>query len=150
MLTPARKAFVEAAALGLAGSECHLDTCGTHPLRAVAGNGGIRIDGGGDYAAQASSDECFCAGAGSTGVVAGFQSDVGCAAAETLPGVLRGYFEGDDFGVVEQIVLMPAFAGHLPCAVENHAAHGGVGRAYSDAAASELKRALHPVAVLIE
>jgi hypothetical protein len=49
--------------------------------------------------------------------------------------------EGDDFGVVEQVVLVPALAGDLAGAVENDAADGGVGRGDADAAARQLEGA---------
>jgi hypothetical protein len=68
-------------------------------------------------------------------VVAGFQGDVSCATAQAVGGVLLGAFQGDDFSVVEQVVLVPAFADNLACAIENDAAHSGVGRADGDASA---------------
>jgi hypothetical protein len=83
------------------------------------------------------------------GVVAGLQGDVSCASAQVRAGVLGGDFEGDNFGVVEQVVLVPAFAGNLARAIENDAAHCGVGRADGDAAAGKLESALHPISVLI-
>jgi hypothetical protein len=43
--------------------------------------------------------------------------------------------QGGDFGVVDEVVLVPAFAGDLPRAVEDDAAYGGVGRGDGDAAA---------------
>ena len=69
---------------------------------------------------------------------------------QPFAGVLLGNFEGDNFGVVQQVVLVPALAGHLPGAVQNHAAHGGVGRADGDAAPRQLQGALHPVTVLVD
>jgi hypothetical protein len=68
-------------------------------------------------------------------VVAGLEGDVRCAAAKAIACVLRGYAEGDDFSVVNEVVLMPAFAGDLAGAVEDDAADGGVGRGDGDAAA---------------
>jgi hypothetical protein len=62
-------------------------------------------------------------------VVAGLQSDVSRAAAQPLARVLSGNLEGGNLGVVQQVVLVPTLAGHLPGAVQNHAAHGRVGRA---------------------
>jgi hypothetical protein len=41
--------------------------------------------------------------------------------------VLLGDFESDDFSVVDEIVLVPAFAGYLAGFVENYAAYSGVG-----------------------
>ena len=63
--------------------------------------------------------------------------------------VLLSFLEGDDFGVVEQVVFMPAFADDLAGAVENHAAYGGIGRGERDAAPGQFEGALHPVGVLI-
>jgi hypothetical protein len=68
-------------------------------------------------------------------VVARLQGDVGRAAAQAFASVLLGNFEGYDFSVVEKVVLVPALADNLARAVEDHAAHGGVGRADGDAAA---------------
>ena len=69
------------------------------------------------------------------------QPDLAAAGAKETPfeavaGVLFCFVEGDDFGVVEQVVFVPAFADDLAGAVEDDAADGGVGRAYADAAAS--------------
>jgi hypothetical protein len=46
-------------------------------------------------------------------VVARLQRDVSCAAAQALTRVLGGNFQGDDFCVVEQVVLVPALAYNL-------------------------------------
>ena len=62
--------------------------------------------------------------------------------------LLRG-FEGGDFGVVEEVVLVPAFAGELAGAVEEDAADGGVGRGEGDASAGQVEGAVHPVGVLV-
>ncbi len=82
-------------------------------------------------------------------MVAGLEGYVGGAAAEAVAGVLLGDFEGDDFSVVYEVVLVPAFARYLAGFVENDAADGGVGRGESDAAAGQLQGSLHPVTVLI-
>ena len=95
-------------------------------------------------------DERIGAGRRAAGDVAGLEGDVGRAALNAIGCVLLRLFEGDDFRVVEQVVLVPALADHLSGAVENHAAHSGVGRGDADAAARELNGALHPVSVLIE
>jgi hypothetical protein len=47
-------------------------------------------------------------------MVARLQRHVGRAAAQTLTGVLLRDFESGDLGVVEQVVLVPALANHLP------------------------------------
>jgi len=49
--------------------------------------------------------------------------------------MLIGDFEGGDFGVINQIVFVPAFAGYLAGAIEDNAAYGGVGRGDRYAAA---------------
>ena len=149
MLDPAGEAFVDAARFGLADADCDFNAGGAHTVSAVAGDVGVGIDGGGDHALEAGGDEGFRAGTGAAGVIARLERDVGGAAAQAFPGVLRGDPERDDFGVVEQVVLMPAFAGHLAGAIEDHAADGGVGRRDGDAAARQLEGALHPVRVLI-
>ena len=63
--------------------------------------------------------------------------------------MLRGFVEGDNFSVVEEVVLMPAFADYLTGAVEDDAADNGVGRGDGDAAVGEIKSSLHPVDVLV-
>ncbi len=62
--------------------------------------------------------------------------------------LLRG-IEGDDFGVVDEVVFVPAFACDLAGAVEDDAADGGVGRGEGDAAAGELEGALHVLGIVI-
>jgi len=127
VLTPPGKAFVETARLGLADAQGHFNPRRTHAIGTMSSDSGIGVDGCGYYAAQARSDESFSAWAGASGVVARLQVDVGGAAEQAIPCVLRGHFEGDHFGVIHQRVLMPALAGHLPRAIQNHAAHSGVG-----------------------
>jgi len=82
-------------------------------------------------------------------MVAGFQRDVGRSAADPLAGVLYGNFEGGDFRVVNQVVLVPSLANDLTRAVQDHAAHSRVRRAYGDPAARQLNGSLHPVTVLV-
>ena len=57
--------------------------------------------------------------------------------------------QGGDFGVVFQVVLVPAFAGELAGGVEQDAADGGIGRGERDAATGEREGAVHPGAVLV-
>ena len=82
-------------------------------------------------------------------MIAGLECDVGGAALDAIAGVLFGLVEGDDFGVVEEVVLVPAFADDLAGAVENDAADGGIGRGDADAATRELEGAPHPVSVFV-
>ena len=51
-------------------------------LEAVAGDGGVGVDGGGDDSTDACGDEGLGAGRGAAGVVAGLEGDVGGAAFE--------------------------------------------------------------------
>ena len=78
-------------------------------------------------------------------MVARLEGDVSCAAT----GAVASGFEGDDFGVVEEIVLVPAFTGQLARAVKDDAADGGVRRCEADATASQLECSLHPYTVLV-
>ena len=149
VLDPSREAFVDAAGFSLADAECDVNAGGAQAVRAVAGDGGVGVDGGRDHAFEAGGDEGLGAGPGAAGVVAGLERDVGGAAAKAFFGMLLRLPEGDDFGVVEQVVLVPAFADDLAGAVEDDAADGGIGRGKSDAAAGEFEGALHPVDVLL-
>jgi hypothetical protein len=63
--------------------------------------------------------------------------------------MLFGDVEGDDFGVIDEVIFVPAFACDLAGAVEDDAAYGGVGRGDGDASAGELESAVHPVAILV-
>ncbi len=149
MLDPAGKAFVDAAGFGFTDAELRLKARCLQGFHAVAGDGGIGIAGGGDDACEPGGDQRLGAGAGAAGVIAGLEGDVGGAAFEAVARVLSGFVEGDDFGVVEQVVLVPAFADDLAGAIEDDAADGGVGRGDADAAAGEFEGALHPVDVFI-
>ncbi len=148
MLDPAGEALVDAAGFRLADAENGFDSCRAQGFHAVAGDVGIGVGGGGHHALESRGDERLGAGAGAAGVIAGLKGDVGGAAFEACGGMVLGFFEGDDFGVVEEVVLMPAFADDLPGAIEDDAADSGVGRGDADTAAGELEGALHPVDVL--
>ncbi len=147
VLAPTGEGFVEAAGFFFAGANRGFDAGGLQGLEAVAGDGGVGVDGGGNDATDAGGDEGLGAGRGAAGVVAGLEGYVSGAAVDGFSGLLRG-FEGGDFGVVEEVVLVPAFASELAGAVEEDAAYGGIGRGEGDAAASEIKGAMHPVGVL--
>jgi hypothetical protein len=134
VLAPAGEGLVEAAGFCLADTDGGLDSGGAEGFHAVAGDGGVGVDGGGDDTAEAGGDEGLGAGWGAAGVVAGLEGDVGGAAFDRVAGLLR-IFEGGDFGVVDEVVLVPAFAGELAGVVEEDAADGGIGRGESDAAA---------------
>ena len=62
-------------------------------------------------------------------------------------GVLFGFVESDDLGVIEQVVLVPALADDLAGTIEDDAADGGIRRTDADAAPRQLERALHPACV---
>ncbi len=150
VLNPACEAFVDAAGFRLADSKGGLKACCPHSLHAAAGDVGIRVAGGGDNASESCRNESIGARAGASGVIAGLKGDVGGAPSEAVlflirEGVLFGFAERDDLGVVEQVVLVPAFANDLAGAIENDATHGGVWRGDADAAAGEVEGALHPV-----
>ena len=147
MLAPAGKALVEPPRLGLAAAQRDLDSRGAQAVHSVTGDGGVGIDGGGDHAAQTRRNQRVGARTGAASVVTRLQGDVGCAAAQPLAGVLRGNLEGSHLGVVHEVVLVPPFAGYLAGAIQNHAAHGRVGRGDGDAAPGQLQGSLHPLAV---
>jgi hypothetical protein len=149
MLAPAGKAFVEAAGFGLTYSYSRFQARPTQVVKAVTGDRDVGIDGGGDHAAQARVNQRLGAGAGAAGVVAGLKGNVGGAAAQSLTGVLLGDFEGCNFGVIPQVVLVPAFASYLSRAIEENAAHGGVGRGDADAAPRQRQGVPHPVLILV-
>ncbi len=125
------------------------NACRAQCCKSVAGDGGVGIDGGGDDAGEAGLDEGIGAGRRAAGDVAGLEGDVGRAALNAIGSVLLRFVEGDDFGVIEQVVLVPALADDLAGAVENDAADGGIGRGDADAAPRQLEGALHPVNVLV-
>jgi len=60
----------------------------------------------------------------------------------------RSVFKGGDFGVVEEVVFVPAFADEFAIAVDNDATDGGVGRCEADAPTSQVEGTAHPVGVL--
>jgi len=72
-------------------------------------------------------------------VVAGLEGDVGGAAFKSFACMLLGDFEGYYFGVIDEVVFVPAFAGNLAGAVEDDAADGGVGRGDGDAPAGQFR-----------
>ena len=113
----------------------------------MAGDGGVGIDGGGDNAAEAGFDKRIGTGRSAAGDVAGLEGDVGGAAVNAIARMSCGLAEGDDFGVVKEIVLVPALADDLAGPVENDAADSGIRRGDTDAAARELEGAAHPVEV---
>ena len=61
--------------------------------------------------------------------------------------MLFGFVEGDDFGVVKQVVLVPTFTHNLAGTIEDDTADGGVGGTDPNAPARKFKGALHPVDV---
>ena len=149
VLDPAGKAFVEAPGLSLAGADGDLNPRGAEGFEAVAGHRGVGIDGGGDDASEVGLDDCVSAGRRAACDAARLERDVGRAAADAVGSVLLRLFQGDNLGVIEEIVLVPALADNLTGTVEDDTADGGVGRGDADAAARKLEGALHPVEVEI-
>ena len=89
VLDPAGEALVEAAGFGLADADGDFDARGAQCLEAVAGDGRVGVDGGGDDAAEAGLDERVGAGRRAAGDVAGLEGDVGRAAANAIACMLR-------------------------------------------------------------
>ena len=147
MLDPAGKAFVEAAGFGFADAEDGFDSCGAQGIHPVAGNVGIGVGCGGDDALNTGGDEGMGARAGAAGVITGLEGDVGGSAFESVACMLLGHPERNDFGVVEKVIFVPAFADHLAGAVKDNAADGRVGRGDGDAASGQFESAGHPVEV---
>ena len=84
MLDPLGETFVDAAGFGHADAEGGLDAGGDERTHAVAGDGWVRVGGGGYYAGDACREEGLGAGSGAAGVIAGLEGDVGGGAAETV------------------------------------------------------------------
>jgi hypothetical protein len=53
----------------------------------------------------------------------------------------------DNLGVVEPVVLVPAFSGQCASRIQNYATDYGIGRAQCDAVVRELQRPSHPAQV---
>ncbi len=92
-------------------------------------------------------DQRVGAGRCAASVIARFERDVSCAAPNSVASAFGGCAQRDDFGVIDEVVFVPSFAGKLAGGVENDAADGGIGRGDSDAFARELKGAPHPIKV---
>lgn len=110
----------------------------------------IGIDCGGDHASQFGGNKRLCAGRRTAGVVAGFERDVRRAPVKTLAGVLLCFAQSYNFGVVDEIVLVPTFADNLSRAVEDDAADSRIRRRNTDTAPGQFERALHPIAIRFE
>ena len=88
VLDPAREALVEAAGFSLADADIGLDARRAQCFDAVAGHGGVGVDGGGDDAREAGADEGIGAGRRAASNAAGLEGDVGGAAANAIAGML--------------------------------------------------------------
>ncbi len=144
-LDPAGEAFVEAAGFLLADAEDGFDARGTQRFEALAGDCGIGVEGSGDDASYSGGDERLCAGSGAAGEIAGLEGDVGCASRSAR----SGFAQGNNFGVVAAVVLVPAFAGEMAFAVEHNATDCGIRRSKRDAATGEVEGALHVLKIVI-
>jgi len=83
-------------------------------------------------------------------MVARLQRHVSCTAFEPIACVLFGNPQRNCFGMIQQVVLMPAFARNLPGAVQNDATHSRVGRTDRNAASRQFQCALHPMPVYFQ
>jgi len=137
-LNPASERFVEAARFFFADGCEHVDACGAKTLKAAAGIHRIRIVHGRDDALNAGGDDCFSAGAGAPGVIAGLEIDIECCAARLFVGGLQR----DDFRVVSPFVLMKAFADNLALAHDD-ATHHRIGAGEAGAFAGQRQRVFH-------
>jgi len=144
-LAPTGEGLVEAASFCFTDADSGLDARRAQCFHAVAGYCRIGVNGGGDDADHAGGDKGLGAGRGVACVVAGLKGDVGCPAF----GARACLAKRDDFGVVEEVVFVPAFTGKLSVAVEEDAADGGIGRGEGNTSAGEVEGALHALKVLI-
>ena len=102
VLDPAREALVEAAGFGLAGADGDLNARGAQCFKAMAGDGGVGVDGGGDDAGEAGFDQRIGARRRAASDAAGLERDVGRAAANAIwSRAAARCFERDNFGVVD-------------------------------------------------
>ena len=122
-LDPMGEGVVEFAGFEFADAEGDFDAGGAEAADTGTRNLGIGIDSGGDDAVNAGIDEGVGAGAGAAMVATRLEGDVGSGAA----GLGACLEEGDDFGVVEVVVEVGAFADDGVVADED-AAYLGVGR----------------------
>jgi hypothetical protein len=65
-----------------------------------------------------------------------------------VTGYSGGVFKGGNFGVVEELIFVPALADEVASVVDYDAAYGWVGGCEADAAPGEREGAVHPVGVL--
>ncbi len=128
--------------LGLQEPALGLDPGGAQGVAAAAGLR-VRVCDGVEYAADAGLDERLGAGPRTTGVVAGFEGDVGGASA----GGLADGVQGVDLGVRAAGPLVPALADDGARGVRDDAADDRVGAGGAEAAGGELDGAAHGLRV---
>ncbi len=123
--------------------ELDRDAVAAEPLGA-AGRERVGVGHGCDDARHARGDERVGAGAGTAGVGAGFEGDVGGGAG----GAVARLLERGDLGVRATRTFVPALADDLPVAHE-HAADQGVGRDRATPTLRQRERAVEPHLVLL-
>lgn len=133
--------IVEVACGLLEDAESDFDACGAKFCDALSADLRVGIFGGDDGSCNAGSYEGVGAGAGSSVVRAGFESDVGSGSGD-VDTTLAGLLESDDLGVVAVVVEMGAFADDLVFFDED-AAYLRIGRGEGYGFAGEGERPLH-------
>jgi hypothetical protein len=132
--------IVEAASLKgklcVAGKDEDFDACGGEFGEAAPADERVGVDSGDDAAGYAGGDEGIGARAGTAVVGAGLKGDAGGCAVKVMAGGVC-VFQGNDFGVVADVVVMGAFGEHGFTAQQN-AANGGIRRGEGLGVASEL------------
>ena len=103
---PFGEIFIEFAGGGFVNACGYFDSCAAELYEASACDGGIWILHCGDHSFDSCGDDCVCAGAGAACGAAGFEGDIESCAT----GLFASFFQGDDFGVVEAVVVVEAFA----------------------------------------
>jgi hypothetical protein len=99
---------------------------------APACDGGIWILRRGYDSSDSCGNDCVCAGAGAACGAAGFEGDVESCAA----GFFASFFKGDDFGVVEAVVVVKAFADDATIFYDD-TTYAGIGMSDGGAASRE-------------
>ncbi len=128
-LDPARKSFIQPSRFRLAHPHNRFQPRRAQALHAMPGNVGIGIARCRHHALQSCRDQRLRAWPGASRVVAGLQRHVGSAAAQPVARMLLRLIQRNNFRMIQQVVLVPALADHLPRAIQNHAPHGRVRRA---------------------
>jgi hypothetical protein len=133
--------IVEVACLLLQHADGDFYACSSQLFKTTTADKWIGI-GCSDYdACDTSSYESVGAGAGSSLMTAGLESDVGCGTLDGVPPT-RSLFEGDDLSMVIVVVEVGSFAENLTIA-NDHTSDIRVGTCESGCLCSETKGPLH-------